>query len=217
MSFSDIKEREKEQKRTVIVDAAEKLFFEKGFDSVAMEDIAKEVGVNRATLYLYFKNKEALYYAVVLRGVRIMNEEFRAAVDAKKTGIEKIEAMGWAFFEFNLRHGNYNKLLAYFGSGRFGVEYNDDAREVHRLLHGTFDISIRAIETGVKDGTIRDDISPAELTVFLTTTSECIVNLRPAMKMSLQEHGVEYEQYVKNTMRLLGSSMVSPCRTKNSQ
>ena len=214
MSFTDIKEREKEEKRNVIVDAAEKLFFDKGFDNVSMEDIAKAVGVNRATLYLYFKNKESMYFAVVLRGVRIMNEGLRNAASSRTIGIDKIEAIGWAHFEYNRRFGNYNKLLAYFGSGRFDIEYNDDAREVHRLLHATLGIMSETIETGIKDGSIRNDIDPMELTIFLITTSENIVNLRSPMKMSLQEHGIEYEQYVRDTMRLLGSCMVNSCMVK---
>ncbi|HMK45744.1 MAG TPA: TetR/AcrR family transcriptional regulator [Methanocella sp.] len=215
MSFSDIKEREKEEKRNVIIDAAEKLFFEKGFDNVAMEDIAKAVGVNRATLYLYFKNKESMYFAVVLRGVRIMNESFRKAADSKTIGIDKLEAIGLANFEFTKRYGDYNKLLTYFGSGRFGVEYNDDAKAVHRLLHQTQDIMRQAIEAGMKDGTIRNDIDPTVLTIFLISVSESIMGLRPAMKKRLEEHGVGYDQYMRDAIRLLGYSMVGPSLLNN--
>lgn len=212
VSFSDIKEREKAEKRNVIVNAAEKLFFEKGFDNVAMEDIAKEVGVNRATLYLYFKNKESLYFAVVLRGVRLMNETVRSHVGENMTGIERMEAFGNGYFEFNLHYGEYFKMLAYFGSGRFNVQYNDDAKEVHRLLHEMIDLMCKSLEAGMKDGTIRDDIDPMELTVFILTTAETIVGLRHNMRMSLKERGIEYGQYVQDTMKLLGSSMMSPCK-----
>ena len=59
------------------MDAAEKLFFSGKFDDVSMEDIAKAVELSRATLYLYFKDKESLYFAVILRGFGIMDEMFR--------------------------------------------------------------------------------------------------------------------------------------------
>lgn len=81
MTIADRKAREKEQRRNDIINAAEKLFFSRSYDNVSMEDIAKEVELNRATLYLYFKNKDALFYAVVLRAVKklyfITNERLK--------------------------------------------------------------------------------------------------------------------------------------------
>lgn len=40
------------------MDAAEKLFFSKGYDDVSLGDIAQEVELNKATIYFYFENKE---------------------------------------------------------------------------------------------------------------------------------------------------------------
>ncbi|BDZ69820.1 helix-turn-helix domain-containing protein [Methanobacterium petrolearium] len=61
MSIRDRREREKEQRRNDIINAAEKLFFAKGYDDVSMNDIATEVELSKATLYLYFDNKEELF------------------------------------------------------------------------------------------------------------------------------------------------------------
>ncbi len=72
LSYKNLKEKEKEKRREYIIDAAEKLFLDKGYENVPMSDIAEEVGVNRATLYLYFKNKDTLYFAVLLRGLNLM-------------------------------------------------------------------------------------------------------------------------------------------------
>jgi len=66
MSTTARREREKQQRRESIVDAAEKLFFSKGYDDVSLDDIAQEAELNRATIYLYLKNKEDLYFAVIL-------------------------------------------------------------------------------------------------------------------------------------------------------
>ncbi len=71
MSLAKWKEREKEQRRNDIIDAARKLLAYKDFDEISMNEIAKEVGLGKSTLYLYFKNKESLYFAIVLRGIRI--------------------------------------------------------------------------------------------------------------------------------------------------
>lgn len=52
-------------KRRQIVQGARKVFLSRGFDAASMGDIAKEAGVSKGTLYVYFKDKEALFSAIV--------------------------------------------------------------------------------------------------------------------------------------------------------
>ncbi len=52
-------------KRRQIVQGARKVFLDRGFDAASMGDIAKEAGVSKGTLYVYFKDKEALFSAIV--------------------------------------------------------------------------------------------------------------------------------------------------------
>lgn len=121
MSISEWKAREKEQRHNDIVDAAEKLFFAKGFDAVSMDDIAKEIGLNKATLYRYFMSKEALFFAVVLRGVRIHHELLKAGVKASGTGMERLSAIGTINHDFFRQYPDYHRLLNYYISGRFDL------------------------------------------------------------------------------------------------
>jgi AcrR family transcriptional regulator len=53
-----------------ILDAAESLFAAHGFAGTSVRDIANAVGLNPASLYNHFANKEALYEAVLARGIR---------------------------------------------------------------------------------------------------------------------------------------------------
>jgi len=50
-----------------ILEAAETIFAARGFDATRMEDIAQEVGIRRASLVYYFKDKQQLYDAVMGR------------------------------------------------------------------------------------------------------------------------------------------------------
>lgn len=55
--------RKKEPKfvhREKIASAAQRLFMEKGIEAASMDDIAKAAGYSKATLYVYFKNKEEI-------------------------------------------------------------------------------------------------------------------------------------------------------------
>jgi len=58
-------QRRKEARPGEIIDAALELFCEKGFAGTRMDDVARHAGVTKGTVYLYFENKEALFYALV--------------------------------------------------------------------------------------------------------------------------------------------------------
>lgn len=62
------------ERKTQILNAAEDIFTQKGFDDARMEDIAEETGVSKGTLYLYFKSKDDLIFAIL---DRMFQREFK--------------------------------------------------------------------------------------------------------------------------------------------
>ena len=58
-----------EESRRRILDAAEELFAERGFDRTSFVDIAKRSGISRGSIPWHFKNKDGLVMAVVERAV----------------------------------------------------------------------------------------------------------------------------------------------------
>ena len=56
---------EESDKRRQIVEGASAVFLEMGFDGASMSEIARRAGVSKGTLYVYFKNKEELFDAIV--------------------------------------------------------------------------------------------------------------------------------------------------------
>ncbi|MBD3290820.1 TetR family transcriptional regulator, partial [candidate division KSB1 bacterium] len=96
MGIIERREREKEQRRNDIIDAAERVIFSKGRATSTMDDVAEEAELSKGTLYLYFKSKEELYLAIHLRGLGILKKMFSDAVASRKTGIEKVKAVGEA-------------------------------------------------------------------------------------------------------------------------
>lgn len=60
--------------QNAILNAAEEIFARKGLQGARVRDIADEAGVNVATLYNYYKNKNALYEAVLERGIQPVTE-----------------------------------------------------------------------------------------------------------------------------------------------
>ena len=85
--WQNVKSGKKSSGATISSKRPSSSFFSRQFDDVSMDDIANAVELSRATLYLYFKDKESLYFAVLLRGIRIMSEIFKESTDRETTGL----------------------------------------------------------------------------------------------------------------------------------
>ena len=67
MGIAERREREKDQRRNTILDAAEKVFFSQGINLATMDGVAEEAELSKGTLYLYFKSKEELFLGIACR------------------------------------------------------------------------------------------------------------------------------------------------------
>ncbi|MEN6574506.1 TetR/AcrR family transcriptional regulator [Methanobacterium aggregans] len=123
-------ERKKEKRRNEILNAAGKLFFSRGYDDVSIDSIAQEVDLGRSTVYLYFENKEEIFFAIVLRGSIIFNLLVKNGVDKGKTGPEKLMGFKEAYQKFADDYPNYLQAINYFLSGRFHLYDRKTAENV---------------------------------------------------------------------------------------
>jgi len=78
--MSGLRERKKRQTRQAIIAAAMKLFAERGFEQTSMDELAREAGVGKGTIYGYFKAKSEIFLAFLEEEV----EHAFAALDAKR-------------------------------------------------------------------------------------------------------------------------------------
>lgn len=121
MSNAGRRELGKERRRNNILNAAEKLFFSKGYDNVSLNEIAKKADLGRSTVYLYFENKEELFFAIVLQGTQILHEMIMNETKKVKTSLEKITAFKKAYHKFANEYPDYLKTYNYLFSGRFDL------------------------------------------------------------------------------------------------
>lgn len=68
-------------KRRQILEGARRVFLLRGFDAASMGEIAREAGVSKGTLYVYFESKEALFAALVVESKRATAERKVAALE----------------------------------------------------------------------------------------------------------------------------------------
>jgi AcrR family transcriptional regulator len=88
------------QREAQMLDAARRLFAERGYAAVTMDDVAAAVGVTKPLLYTYFGNKERLYVACMEPAGEALTRTVVEAVEGSTTYEEAVERGVRAFFAF---------------------------------------------------------------------------------------------------------------------
>ncbi|MBD3317531.1 MAG: TetR family transcriptional regulator [Chitinivibrionales bacterium] len=107
----------REAKRGLILDAARKVFAERGFHETRLEDIAAEAGFSKASLYNYYTDKEAIFLSLATRELERIVEELGKANDPERNSLENIEAMIRVIFATFGEHFAFMLTLATFPAG----------------------------------------------------------------------------------------------------
>lgn len=208
MGIAERKQREKEQRKTEITDAAERLFFSRSYEEVSMDEIAREVELNKATIYLYFKNKEALFAAIVLRGVQILQKKYIECMERQVPGIVKVGLMGEAYYQFSQKYPDYQRMIQFYGSDRFSKE-NPCTAEIGKG-YGTCRMILRAaVQEGIDDGTIRADIDPFLISMYLMISFMGILSMEDKWKLVIEAEGFSYEQYTREFFRFITPAIIA--------
>lgn len=103
-------EAERQQLRTLIIDAARELFVAKGIEAVTMREIAKRIGYSATSIYLHFADKESLLRAICdtdFLKLATALKEILAIADP----IERMVAFGDGYARFALSFPNHYRLM----------------------------------------------------------------------------------------------------------
>ncbi len=174
MTATDRKAWEKTQREKRIIDIAQEVFVARGYEGASVPAIAEAAGYNKRTLYLYFKDKEEIFLAVVLRCMELLKASFKNAaemVPENKTGLKEF---AWAFFCFAEEYPEFMDLIMVYESRHFVYHeadkpdhYNERHAACQKVSDNIADIATAAIETGVKNGSIVTELAPRQLMLLL--------------------------------------------------
>lgn len=99
-------------RRSALLDAAVRRFVAVGISKTTMEDISREAGAGKATLYRHFRNKQAVVEALVERENRRFERTLREAAEGADTAAAAVETAFVAALGFLRAHPLLNKSLA---------------------------------------------------------------------------------------------------------
>ena len=110
MGVKERKERQKTEMRQAILDAALKLFSDDGYDNVTMRKIADEIEYSVGTIYLYFKDRDEIFFELHKMGF----EEFykrQLTIQNVKDPLQRLTDHGLAYIQFAIDQPQYYDLM----------------------------------------------------------------------------------------------------------
>jgi TetR/AcrR family transcriptional regulator len=205
MGIHERKEREKEHRREEILDAAREIFFQKGLLPATMDEIAEKAELSKATLYLYYKSKEDLYLAVALRGLEILEAEFRKVIDRNLSAISTLLLIIKTLDEFFESERDYFRLFTFFQTPMFHNDVSPELRETaHAANHRIWTMVTSNLHRGIAEGVIRKDIDPTDLAIISwSSTMALMVRIDTELEDFRDRMGVDLHKTLRLSNRLL--------------
>jgi AcrR family transcriptional regulator len=168
MTVADRRKQEREARRIQIVEAATRVFYEKGLHEAKMRDVASEARLGKGTLYLYFKTKEELVLAICVRHQRAMLEIWERVVHPDASGIMQLKALLRGYTKHMGAPIEHLKMVM--SRWATGEPFDHETRggeEMRANIQRIFTRMVEVISKGQSDGSLRDDVPPAKLAIHI--------------------------------------------------
>ncbi len=154
--------------RRNILDAADKLFCNNGVDKTTMEQIAKEAGYSKPTLYGYFKDKDEVYFALVLEFIQKIVGKVDKAIDEHATFTETFMKVCQDLFRIATRYPLYFEGLI--GNINVNIQAADTPqiyKDIYYLGEALNEKLISILQQGKDEGIINNSLDNAALLYFV--------------------------------------------------
>jgi len=125
MSSADRKAREKEELKALILKESMKLFVQKGVSQTTIRNIADAIDYSIGTVYLYFKDKNAILHALHTQCFTELGSQFRV-LNSVKDPMERLKAMGHLYIQYGMDNPDKYELMF---SLKAPMEFLDDMQE----------------------------------------------------------------------------------------
>ncbi|NQX71626.1 TetR/AcrR family transcriptional regulator [Paenibacillus alba] len=138
-------QRSEETKKSILASAGV-LFSSRGYDAVTMRDIAKEAGCSHTTIYIYFKDKEALLHQLSMPPILQLLEQVDTLLSEDSPPSDKLQAISLRVIEFCLVNRNMYNLFFTVKSVRVDEQTPEMAiNQARNKLFGKLTESIQAV------------------------------------------------------------------------
>ncbi|MCR4658456.1 MAG: TetR/AcrR family transcriptional regulator [Lachnospiraceae bacterium] len=186
-----------EERKNEILDVAEELFAQKGFDQASTNDIIHRIGIARGTLYHHFSSKEDILDAIVERMTSDAVIRAKRIIDDSSTPV--LERLSGAIRALNLDSGSGPEMLKQLHKPQNALLHQ---KMLNRLLEGVVPLFAKLIEEGNKEG-IFDTKYPAQASEMIMVYSN--IAFDELAGLTPQEKELKGRAFIYHTERVLGA------------
>jgi AcrR family transcriptional regulator len=183
-------------KRLRILDAARRLLVERGFQDLALDDVAKKAGVAKGTLFLYYRSKEDLFEAAFADLVDKLGATLEAALASPLRGRERLDEAARIVLQHFDEHSDF---MAQFGAGRFpGCGSRSSGRLLEKFAANLSRMT-KILKACADDGLIRGgDLEASAAFLFALCRSSILYNMMKNVHRPLSARRVQVVEMFLN-------------------
>lgn len=186
------KQRQIAEREKIILAVARRMFAQKGYYGTNLNDVAKEVGIARGTIYLHFPTKDDLLAAIIRNADEHILKTLKDVVEPEDNPLKKLRKIFYEYLKTCYEFEDLIKVMSHelrtaVSSHLYG---NNDANSVARLVAKT-------IEEGKQKGFIDPEIntSIAANAFFSVITIQTFLDAR-------EERGLELEEITESALKI---------------
>lgn len=144
-----LKEREKEFKKQVILEATARLFASRPFEAVTVDEIAREVGCGKGTIYLHFENKDHILTCLISQELENLCANIKEQClhnPDLTSAINNYLGLQFQFFR------GYNQILSSWVRRRLQDNVKEEwMSEIHEMLKNKLEMAVTVFERGQRE------------------------------------------------------------------
>lgn len=191
-----------ERRLTDIQAAAKALFFRKGYQSTTIDQVAREAGISKGTVYLYFKNKEELYISLMIPVTTKLGElleEFERSLEKGKLKnfnqfFRGIVSLYKQIYEFDAE--GIRIIQAFQQGNLFSSLSSGTLSQLNKLAKTNFESAQRFLSKAKRLGLIRENVDETKVADLLWALFVGIVQLEESkFRATHKNHLVETLDY----------------------
>jgi len=199
--------RERRRRRDSIIDTAERFFIDQGYELTMVDQIAREAGYTKASLYNYFDSKDDLFVAVAARGFEKLFLIMKNHLDQSEVKYE-LRSLGDAYLNFVEKHRGHAGLI---DSGQVSValsrildkeEIREDLSESESELR-EHQLKIQELMTDVIMATMRESGVEKKVGTFSVIMALSSIGVAIREMVMRVERGSQTEKETREYLNVL--------------
>ncbi|PKM64282.1 MAG: hypothetical protein CVU96_03665 [Firmicutes bacterium HGW-Firmicutes-20] len=192
-----------------IIDAAQTVFFTKGYQVATMDDICAEANISKRTLYMYFSGKEQLIMAVLDRGFDLLVSHYQVI-----KGDDTLQRLEWIirnFIQFSFDEPDYFMLIAQFENQREDFDQNQDPliESVYYKANFMVNVLLKCVKEGIDKKLLTQRYDPVNATIILWSSlfglCSTLIKKRHYMKFELNRRA---DDIIEDTLKMIRHALI---------